>query len=223
MRLRYYQRGWWAPLVAAGVSAVGDMFGGEVNRDFSADQAREQRAWEKMMSDTAVQRRVADLKMADLNPMLAFMGSGASGLAASTPGGASASAPGDSSVGSRAVSSALSVAQIGNLRSQTLLNTSSAAKAEAEAALLRTTKERVGHEVSKVIQEVKNLETDQQLKQFDLDKLRPLQAAYQDFLNKQVAAGIPEKEADAKFWIMIQEEGGVSAKLLMFLKQLMRR
>lgn len=54
---------------------------------FNADQAKIQRQWEEYMSNTAVRRKMADLKAAGINPLMAGMGS-ASG--ASTPSGASA-------------------------------------------------------------------------------------------------------------------------------------
>jgi len=76
----------WAPVIAAGISAVGSFVGGEKRNEAQIASAREQMEFQERMSSTAHQREVTDLRAAGLNPIL----SGTGGAGASTPGGAQA-------------------------------------------------------------------------------------------------------------------------------------
>lgn len=84
---------------------LGDFFGwGSARRqqEYNAAEAQKQRDWQTMMSNTAHQREIADLKAAGLNPVLSAMG----GQGASTPGGATASSSIGSAQGSNMINAA---------------------------------------------------------------------------------------------------------------------
>ena len=93
-------------LIGAGASAIGGMFGYKGQKDTnvaSAQQAQKQMDFQRDMSNTAVQRRMADLKKAGINPILAGSKEASSPAGAMAPVGNKAQA---------AMNSALNAAQL---------------------------------------------------------------------------------------------------------------
>lgn len=91
-------------LVTGGLSGLLGLAGGIWQTQEQEKMAREQMQFQERMSSTAYQRATADMKLAGINPMLAYMQGGAS-----SPGGAQATIP---DVVGPAVSSAMQGARL---------------------------------------------------------------------------------------------------------------
>lgn len=202
--------------IQAGAALVGSYMGYRGAKDVNNAQmgmSREQMEWEERMSNTAMTRRVADLRKAGLNPMLGYSSQ------ASTPSYQIPQLQNEKAILGNGISTAVQAKlQADNIKAQTAATEAQTRKTDAEARIVESSVpysaqnakvtsdtlqrnfEKLGEEVGQVMMQTKGLSLDNLSKSRNLEDYRDLVVEYQRLLNESEKAGLSEKQATAKFF-----------------------
>lgn len=149
------QRGFWGALIGAGAGLLGGMLANESR----ADESSTNREFQERMSNTAYQRGMRDMRLAGLNPMLAYSQGGASvptgSMASFENVGASAMAgyQGYQQAEAQMQSSAAAAQQADT---QAAVGVATVNKIEQEISNLKSTKDQVEATVKVLAEEYQN-------------------------------------------------------------------
>lgn len=174
-------------------AAIGDLIGGRRDERTNRRAYRENRGWEEMMSNSAYQRSVADMRMAGLNPAMMYAGGGSG---AGTPTVSPPETSASRGFGSSALSAMQMSEQIKLLKEQIR-----AVDAQSINTAADTSKKQSEVELNNHIGEQIRADT-------NLKRVNSALAAEQ----------IPEAKASAKFWS--QESGDTMKSIQNILRML---